>query len=129
MDRTRIRTGEAGEKLAEKFIRSRGFVILDRNVRTPFGEIDLVAEDNGVLVFLEVKTRVSERRGPPLASITALKRRHIIRNAVYYLRYRACAQRACRIDAIGIILARHGKMMVLKHVRNAIQLRGDYNAV
>jgi len=120
MARARIYTGKVGEKLAERFIRSRGFVILDRNPRTPFGEIDLVAEDNGVLVFLEVKTRVSERRGPPLASITDCKRRHMIRNAAYYLRYRGGVERTCRIDVIGIILDRRGKLIVLKHVKNAI---------
>ncbi len=121
MDRTRQRIGKLGEKIAEKFLVSRGFTIRNRNFSTPFGEIDLVAEQNGRVVFLEVKTRTSERFGPPLSAITQKKQKHIRRNCLYYLKKYRLLEKPYRVDTIGIKLDTHGKLQVLKHVQNAIE--------
>ena len=120
--RTRQCTGKFGEKIAERFLVSRGFSILNRNFRAPFGEIDLVAERDGCIVFLEVKTRTSERFGSPLSSITETKQKHILKNCRYYLKRYDLCDGPCRIDAIAIKLDARGKLQSLRHVRNIIEV-------
>src|SRR2546425_7460697 len=67
-----------------RVLRRRGYRIRDRNVRCPMGELDLVAEDGGTLVFLEVKTRSTSDYGGPFEAISPPKRRRLQRVAVYY---------------------------------------------
>ncbi len=122
MRRSRQHTGKLGEKMAERFLVSRGFSILDRNFRAPFGEIDLVAERNGCIIFLEVKTRTSERFGPPLSSITRTKQEHILKNCQYYLKRYDLCNGPCRVDAIAVKLDVRGKLRSLHHVKNIIEL-------
>src|SRR5207245_9091125 len=68
-----------------RVLRRRGYRIRDRNVRCPMGELDLVAEDGGTLVFLEVKTRSTSDYGGPFEAISPPKRRRLQRPALYYL--------------------------------------------
>ncbi|MFH1664627.1 MAG: YraN family protein, partial [Candidatus Omnitrophota bacterium] len=110
---TNQRTGKTGEKIAGKFLVSRGFSILESNFRTPFGEIDFVAKQDGYLVFVEVKTRTSERFGSPFSAITEVKRKHIINNCLYYLKRHGQCDAPCRIDVIGIKLDSLGRVEVL----------------
>ena len=120
MGRTDQNTGKLGERIAERFLISRGFSILERNYKTPFGEIDLVTRSNGLIVFLEVKTRISERFGPPVSAITAKKRKHILKNCQFYLKKYGSIEKPCRIDVIAINLNSRGKLLELKHIKNAI---------
>jgi putative endonuclease len=121
-DLTRQLTGRLGETIAEKYLRSRGFSILEKNFRTPFGEIDIIARRDGCVSFLEVKTRTSYSFGPPLSSITETKKKHIIRNCQYYLKLRGLCESPCRIDAIGIKLDTKGRIETLQYVENAIEI-------
>ncbi len=86
--------GGHGESLAARWYLDRGYELLDRNWRTPDGEIDLVLARGAVLVFCEVKTRASDRYGSPAEAVTALKQRRIRRVAAAYLRQRAAKGRA-----------------------------------
>lgn len=101
--------------------------MLARNVRTRYGEIDLVAFDGSTLVFAEVKTRTADLRsgGEPVAPLAALGRRQRTRLRPLALRWLR-AQRpglpfaeAIRFDAIGIALDRNGALLALDHVENA----------
>lgn len=65
----RHRFGRTGELLAEQFLRAQGYRIVERNVKTPMGELDLVAEEGAVLVFVEVKARASEAFGGGLGAV------------------------------------------------------------
>src|SRR2546425_11147144 len=67
-----------------RVLRRRGYRIRDRNVRCPMGELDLVAEDGGTLVFLEVKTRSTSDYGGPFEAISPLKSRRLQRPAGLY---------------------------------------------
>ena len=67
--------GKWGEKVAEDFLIQKGFLITGRNIRTPYGEIDLVGMEGSTLVFIEVKTRTSAESGLPEDSVTP-KNRH-----------------------------------------------------
>lgn len=90
--------GTAAEELAARFLAQRGLHIVARNYRCRGGEIDLVCRDGATLVFVEVRLRSNRRFGGAAASITAAKRRRLIRAAGHYLAGRPMP--VCRFDAV-----------------------------
>lgn len=78
------RIGKWGEELAAEYLTQRGYEIIARNARTPYGEIDIVAKQGDGLIFVEVKTRTSNKMGLPEESITARKRQHMIAAGEHY---------------------------------------------
>ena len=114
--------GIYGEKLARKFLESRNYKILHTNFITPFGEIDIIAREKTIIVFVEVKSRRSEHFGSPLESITFQKCKHIISNCNYYLLKNSLINSPVRIDGIGIKLTQNGDFEFLKHVKNIIEI-------
>jgi len=78
------RIGKWGERIAEENLKECGCEIVERNARTPFGEIDIVARQGEITIFVEVKTRTSNKMGLPEESITARKRQHMISAAEHY---------------------------------------------
>jgi putative endonuclease len=91
--------GAAAEVLAAAFLQQQGLTLVARNYRCRFGEIDLIARDGATLVFVEVRMRSSERFGGAAASITAAKKKKLLRTARHYLA-RATRTPACRFDAL-----------------------------
>jgi putative endonuclease len=79
-----LRIGKWGEQVAVEHLVSRGCEVVGRNVRTPYGEIDIVARQGDITLFVEVKTRTSNKMGLPEESITARKREHMIACAEHY---------------------------------------------
>ena len=120
MSPSRPRLGKLGEDLAARHLERRGWIILDRNVRSPYGEIDVVAQDGQVLVFLEVRTRSSRAFGTPEESITAAKRERMARCALAYLAGSAQPDREWRIDLIAIEL-QNGRVARLEHHEHVLQ--------
>jgi putative endonuclease len=104
--------GKTGEDLACAELCRRGYAILDRRFRTRDGEIDIVARDGGVLVFVEVKTRRSTRFGLPRTAVTPLKQHRIARIARAYLVRRHPRASSCRFDVVEITLDRDGRPRV-----------------
>jgi putative endonuclease len=95
--------GRWGERLAEEYLIQRGYSFIERNVRTPYGEIDLVMQaDSDVLVFVEVKTRKTATFGKPEESITAQKRTHMVQSAESYLLQHPVFCGDWRVDVIAI---------------------------
>ncbi len=78
------RIGKWGEDTAVEFLVQRGYEIVTRNARTPYGEIDIVARQGDVTLFVEVKTRTSNKMGLPEESITPRKREHMLAAADHY---------------------------------------------
>jgi len=76
--------GRWGEAAAAEFLLARGYAILERNARTPLGEIDIVACREGITVFVEVKARTSRRFGFPEEAVTPRKQAHMLAAAEYY---------------------------------------------
>jgi putative endonuclease len=97
-----LAVGRWGENLAADFLRQKGYRILSLNVRTPFGEIDLIAQQGNTFVFIEVKTRANGAFGLPEEAITPKKRQNMIEAAQYYLNEHPEIQEDCRIDVIAI---------------------------
>jgi len=77
--------GQAGEKMAEVFLRKQGYHILARNYQTPYGEIDLIAREDRATVFIEVRTRRGTDFGTPIESLTRDKISHWEKSASSYL--------------------------------------------
>ena len=110
--------GILGEELAFQYLKRKGYKVLLRNYESPLGEIDLVARENGALVFVEVKTRSSDAMGLPFESVTAWKRRQILKSARYYLmRYRV-RDVPCRFDVVSVLLPKEG-VAELEIIQNA----------
>jgi len=117
----RKRMGGRGEAAAAQFLQAHGYTVLAQNWRTRGGEIDLVAERTGVLVFVEVKARTSHRFGTPEEAITPAKRRKLIRTAQAYLHSRGKEDSEWRIDVIALDLDPAGKVVRLDHHEDAVQ--------
>ena len=78
------RLGRWGEQVATDFLAGHECEIIARNARTPYGEIDIVAKQGEIVIFVEVKTRTSNKMGLPEESITPRKRRHLVAAAEHY---------------------------------------------
>jgi putative endonuclease len=114
----RHRFGRTGELLAEQFLRAQGYRIVERNVKTPMGELDLVAEEGEVLVFVEVKARASEAFGGGLGAVDRRKREKLVRLASHYLMQRRWGDRLCRFDVVVIEGTSQERIKIL-HIKNA----------
>ncbi len=94
--------GQAGEDRAAHFLAKRGYRILERNYRTPHGEIDLIALHEGTVVFVEVKTRTSDAFGAPELAVGPRKQLRMIKTALGYIKYKKLHQVPCRFDIVAI---------------------------
>ncbi|HPP06053.1 MAG TPA: YraN family protein [Syntrophorhabdaceae bacterium] len=99
---TKRQQGKEGEDRATMILKERGYRIIERNYRNPFGEIDIIAEEGGYLVFIEVKKRNTKTFGDPLYAINEEKKRHIIMSAQYYLKSHKLNNKKARFDVVGI---------------------------
>jgi putative endonuclease len=95
--------GDRGEDLAAAALKKQGYKILERNYRTPLGEIDLICRHRGVLVFVEVKTRTSNRFGPGQDAVHHAKQARLRKLADYYLKHKRLGEVAVRFDVVGIL--------------------------
>ena len=95
--------GRRGEDLACAELEKRGYVIVDRRFRTRCGELDIVARDGAVLVFVEVKARSGSDFGTPFDSVTWKKRQRLSQMAASYLFVKRLAGAACRFDVVAIL--------------------------
>ena len=102
MDR-RQALGIRGEDLACEELKRLGYEVLDRRFRTRFGELDIVARDKRVIVFVEVRARSSCRFGSPFESVTSQKQRRICAMAETYLFVKRLVGAACRFDVVSVI--------------------------
>ena len=117
-------TGRRAEELAVNLLLGLGLRIVARNWRRPEGELDLVAEDAGTCVFVEVRSRTGTNQGHPLESITARKRAQIIRAARLYLDSEPAQASAYRFDVVGVTFPEEGGEPTLLHIPNAFDLNG-----
>lgn len=94
--------GREGEKKAEKTLKKAGYKIIEKNFRTRFGEIDIIAEEKDCLVFVEVKKRNTASFGDPFHAINRRKRQHMIKSALFYMKNHDSFNRKVRFDVVGI---------------------------
>ncbi|MBI5238363.1 MAG: YraN family protein [Deltaproteobacteria bacterium] len=100
---TRLSTGAIGEEEAQRVLKKNGYKILDRNFRARFGEIDIVAMDRGVIVFVEVRTKKAQSMfASPGESIDMRKQKRITLAAEEYLTSCGMADHPARFDVVSI---------------------------
>ncbi len=109
--RWRHATGRAAEELAARHLEEQGCRLLVRRFACRGGEIDLIVEDRGVIVFVEVKARRGRRYGDPAEAIGYRKRRRLLIAARTFLRRKRWSTRRCRFDVCSVYLER-GKATV-----------------
>lgn len=109
--------GSWGEEIAESYLKKKGYTILNRNFRSKIGELDIVARDGNVIVFIEVKTRNKLSYGLPCESINEIKKRHIKRMADFYTMINNIEDIDLRIDVIEIFIIED--TVSVHHIENA----------
>ena len=119
MAKNKKELGNWGENLAASYLVSRGISILGRNVRTNYGELDIIGTCQGMTIFFEVKTRRSDTFGYPEDAISAVKRIHLMNSAESYLQDHPDLPDQWRIDVIAINLKR-GKSPEIEWIENAV---------
>jgi putative endonuclease len=105
--------GAEAEARAAQLLQRKGYRVVDRNWTCRGGEIDLVCDDGGTLVFVEVRARKDDAHGTPLETVRDLKRRRLILAAEQYLAKKELWERACRFDVVAICGA------TVEHVEDA----------
>jgi putative endonuclease len=116
-----IPLGQQGEALACRYLSRQGYRVVVRNYRTKQGEIDIIAEEQGTLVFVEVKTRRGHQCGHPFEAVTDAKCRQISKAALQYLAETGREGQAARFDVVAISIAGEAAPVV-ELVKNAFDL-------
>ncbi|MBK6308322.1 MAG: YraN family protein [Gemmatimonadetes bacterium] len=107
----------AGETIAERWLRGRGWRVLQRRFRSGHRDIDLIAEREGTVAFVEVKARQGGWFGGPLEAVNWRKRRELVRSASIWIDRHGRVGESYRFDVIGVILDERG--VRVRHVENA----------
>lgn len=110
----RLSVGRLGERYAEEFLKNLGYKILERNYHSRFGEIDLIAEENGTVIFVEVKLRSGSEFGTPLEAITQKKLSKMIKTSQFYMLKNP--NQNIRYDAIELMMKQED--ISVEHVKN-----------
>jgi putative endonuclease len=116
--------GQAGESAAEEYLRRKGYRILARNLRSSLGELDLVAEDGQVLVFVEVKARQTDAFGGAIHAVHHRKQEKLIQLAAQYLARHHIKNRLCRFDVV-LLQGSNAVVPQIEHIQNAFEISGD----
>ena len=123
MPSSKRRFGDAGERIAERYLKEHGYEIVDRNYRKPYGEIDLIVKKNGLLVFVEVKTRDMKHAHNflPEQSVNRLKIQKIQKMCQTYLFEKHYSQnQKWQIDVMAISIDINSMKAKVRHMENAV---------
>ncbi len=116
--------GDRGEMVAWGHLLNKGYKILEKNYRCPLGEIDIVAEKNKRIFFIEVKTRASSQFGTPQESVHDAKQKKIIRVAEWFLKEKRWMDRAVSFEVIAIDWQMD--QPAIRHIENAFSLESAH---
>ncbi|MBI1884164.1 MAG: YraN family protein [Chlamydiae bacterium] len=121
---TNLTVGKEGETLAENYLKKKGYRILEKNYRSPVGEIDLVILHRGTIVFVEVKTnRHEDGFGLPQERVHARKQKQIVKAALSFIKEKGISKMDFRFDVIAIQwINQHPK---IEHIENAFEANGS----
>jgi putative endonuclease len=115
----RKKIGAWGERMAAEYLEAHGMKMVETNIRTPYGEIDIIGEDKNQLVFIEVKTLRSKSFGDPEVSVNSKKQTHMINSALYYLQDKNLLDSEWRIDVV-TLCAIPNKPIEFRWFKNAV---------
>jgi putative endonuclease len=112
--------GEWGERQAADYLVAKGYTVLERNYHTPYGEIDLIVQNEVVTVFVEVKTRSSASFGYPEESINRRMMDHLTSAALLYMQTHPDMVGDWRIDVVSIMRGSNSRRLEIHHFENAL---------
>ena len=118
--------GRRGEDAAARFLRRRGYRILERSSRSRPGELDLVALDGQTIVFVEVKTRRQSEAGHPAEAVTPDKQRRLTRLAVTWLKRHRLLEQPARFDVVAVTWPDDDRRPTIEHFPNAFDACGRW---
>lgn len=111
-------TARLGEKIASEFLAKKGYKIIERNFRKGYGEIDIIAIFDNTLIFVEVKTRTTDKFGTPFEQIAYFKLKALERTAQFYKKLHPKLPEALRIDAVAVVLDTNMNKSSVEHIEN-----------
>ena len=117
--------GQRGEDLACRVLKKKGYRIIDRNVRLPGGELDVIARFKKTLVFVEVKTRTSTAFGAPQEAVDRRKQERLTRLAWTWLKQEGLEDSPARFDVVSILVNQDGDRARVEVFENAFEARGQ----
>ncbi|HHW46303.1 MAG TPA: YraN family protein [Clostridiales bacterium] len=119
--------GSAGEQIACDYIKAQGKRVITKNYHSRYGEIDIIAEDDKYILFIEVKTRAANSFGTPAEAVSKIKINKIIKTAYDYIAKNPTNLQP-RFDVVEIITAKTGEFEDVKinHIQNAFMLEDPY---
>lgn len=120
MTEERLKLGRQGEEMAAKYLKRQGMKIVERNFRSPVGEIDLIARDKKILAFVEVKTRRGQTFGSPGEAVGVRKQHQIAQAARWYLNEKPNDKLQPRFDVIAITAS--GDDFLIEHIPDAFEV-------
>lgn len=113
--------GKIGEEIAIRFLKKKGYRILERNYVCKMGEMDVIAREKDTLAFIEVKTRTSTTFGPPQLAVNQTKQMQLSKVALYFLKEKRLEDVKARFDVVAILLRPKGEEIEL--IKDAFDLR------
>ncbi|MFQ5863109.1 MAG: YraN family protein [Candidatus Brocadiales bacterium] len=116
--------GLEGEWVATEFLKKQGYKILQRNYNPGTSEIDIIGYDKGIIAFLEVKTCLSHRYGPPEVRVTEAKKRRIYKAAQKYVKERHLSGQRFRFDVVSVLFDPNKNAPEVKLIKGAFSLKG-----
>ena len=120
MSEARQSFGELGERIAERWLRRRGWRVVQRRFRNGHRDIDLVVERDGTVAFVEVKARRGAEFGGPVQAVNHRKRKQLERSAMVWIDRHGREAESYRFDVVGVLL--NGAEVRICHVENAFSL-------
>ncbi len=113
--------GKKGEEKALRFLKKKGYHLIEQNYVCKMGEMDIVTKEKDTLVFIEVKTRTSRAFGPPQLAVTKFKQRQLSKVALNFLKEKRLENIKARFDVVAVLLASEGEEIEL--IRDAFDLQ------
>lgn len=118
--------GNLGETIACDYLIKQGYHIIQRNFSCKVGELDIIATDNDFLVFIEVKTRTSDRFGLPSESVSYSKQKKIVKTALCFIAYKKLFDYMSRFDVIEVTVGESYEAHQINLIKDAFQYSGRY---
>jgi len=113
--------GNYGETIAAEYLTKHGYILIDRNFKARYGEIDLITLQKNTLIFIEVKTRLGNTYGTPEDAVTPRKIHEVVITAQYYILLHPELPTSQRIDVIALELNSDRTIRDLRHIKNITQ--------
>ena len=123
MSTNRQAFGALGERIAERWLRRRGWRVLERRFRSGHRDIDLVVEREGTVAFVEVKARQGTRFGDPVEAVHWSKQRELSRSAMVWIDRHGRPNDSYRFDVVGVLV--EGDRVRVRHIENAFSVRAS----